>query len=69
MKISISYNKKSFKYLVKVNNVIFLIFLVKKLNSDKLLKKISLIVYNYILLIKILRIYGLIKPLVNKKDY
>lgn len=69
MKILISYNKKSFKYLVKLNNSVFLVFWIKKLNSEKLLKKISLIVYNYILLIKILRIYGLVKPLINKKDY
>ena len=69
MKISISYNKKNFKYLVKLNNVVFLVFLMKKFNSDTLLKKISLIVYNYILLIRILRIFGLTKSLINKKDY
>jgi hypothetical protein len=69
MKISISYKKKNYRFLVKVNNKVFLIFLIKKLNSVILLKNISLIIYNYILLIKILRIYGLSKPLINKKDY
>ena len=69
MKILRSYSKKNFKYLVKFNNFVFLVCLIKKLNSYKILKKISLIVYNYILLIRILRIFGLVKPLVNKKDY
>jgi len=69
MKISISYNKENYRFFVKVNNKVFLIFLLKKLNSEILLKNISLIVYNYILLIKILRIYGFSKPLINKKDY
>jgi hypothetical protein len=69
MKISIIYKKKNYRFLVKINNKVFLIFLLKKLNSVILLKNISLIVYNYILLIKILRIYGLSKPLINKKDY
>lgn len=70
MKISISYKKKNYKFLVKINNnKVFLIFLIKKLNSVILLKNISLIVYNYILLIKILRIYGLSKPLINKRDF
>jgi hypothetical protein len=69
MKIHISYKKKNYKFFVKVNNKVFLIFLIKKLNSVILLKNISLIIYNYILLIKLLRIYGLSKPLINKKDY
>jgi hypothetical protein len=69
MKIHIIYKKKNYKFFVKVNNKVFLIFLIKKLNSIVLLKNISLIIYNYILLIKILRIYGLSKPLINKKDY
>jgi len=69
MKIHIIYKKKNYKFFVKVNNKVFLIFLLKKLNSVILLKNISLIIYNYILLIKLLRIYGLSKPLINKKDY
>lgn len=69
MKISIYYSKKNLKYLVRFNKSIFIIFYLKKFINIDLLKNISLITYNYILLLKILRIYGLIKPLKNIKDF
>jgi len=69
MKILIKYNKKKYKYIVRLNNKIFINFLNKKFIKTKNLKNISLIIYNYILLIKLLRNFGLIKSLNNKKDY
>jgi len=69
MKILIKYNKKKYKYTVKLNNKIFINFLIKKFIKDNKLQNISLIIYNYILLIKLLRNFGLIKSLSNSKDY
>ena len=69
MKILIKYNKKKYKYTVKLNNIIFINFFMKKFIKDNKLQNISLIIYNYILLIKLLRNFGLIKSLSNSKDY
>lgn len=69
MKILIKYNKKKYIYIIKLNNKVFINFLVKKFIKTKKLENISLIIYNYILLIKLLRNFGLIKSLNNKKDF
>jgi len=69
MKILIKYNKRKYKYTIKLNNKIFINFLIKKLIKINKLENISLIIYNYILLIKLLRNFGLIKSLNNSKDY
>lgn len=69
MKVLIKYNKKKYKYIVTLNNKIFINFLFKKFIKDNKLKNISLIIYNYILLIKLLRIFGLNKSITNRKDY
>lgn len=69
MKILIKYNKKKYTYIIKINNKVFINFLLKKFIKTKKLKNISLIIYNYILLIKLLRNFGLIKTLNNKRDF
>lgn len=69
MKIYIKYNSKKFKYIIKIDNKIFINFIIKKFINKNKLKNISLLVYNYILVIKLLRIFGLNKSLINKKDY
>jgi hypothetical protein len=69
MKVIIKYNKKKYKYLIKLNNKIFINFIIKKFIKINKLENISLIIYNYILLIKLLRIFGLIKSLNNTRDY
>jgi len=69
MKIKIIYKKKIFKFLVKLDKNLIINFFIKKLIIKFLSNNISLIIYNYILLIKLLRIYGLIKPLINLNDF
>lgn len=69
MKVNIIYNKRTFKFLIKFDNVLFFSFPIQKLRSKSMLTSISLIVYNYMLLMKLLRMYGFVKPLINKRDY
>jgi len=69
MKVNITYSKQKFKFYIKFDNIIFLTFPLQKLRSKSILTSISLIVYNYMLLMKLLRNFGFIKPLINKKDY
>ena len=69
MKINIIYSSKKLKFLIKLDKFLFFNFLLKKLKNKKELKNISLIIYNYILLMKLLRVNGLIKPLTNFKDF
>jgi hypothetical protein len=69
MKILIKYNKKKYKYTIILNEKVFINFLIKKFIKTKKLENISLVIYNYILLIKLLRNFGLIKSLNNKIDY
>lgn len=68
MKINIKYKKKSFSFIVNVNKFLFLRFPLKYYQKN-LFINISLITYNYIMLNRILRQFGLIKPLLNKKDF
>lgn len=65
MKIKIEYNKLKKIYIVKLNKkILFNYYLrINKKNNY------SLFNYNYNILLKILRIFGLIKPLYNYKDY
>jgi len=69
MKISIYYSKKNLKFLVRIKKSIFINFYLNKFININFLKNISLIMYNYILLLKILRMYGFLKPLKNIKDF
>jgi len=63
MKIRIQFNKKS--YIVKINNKLLFIYYLRKNFKNNY----SLYNYNYNILLKILRIFGLIKPIYNNKDY
>jgi hypothetical protein len=65
MKIKIEYNKLKKIYIVKLNKKILFNYYFK-LNKKN---NYSLLNYNYNILLKILRIFGLIKPLYNYKDY
>lgn len=69
MKVFIYYNKKNLKFMVRFKKFIFMNFYLKKFININFLENISLIKYNYILLLKILRIYGLLKPIINIKDF
>lgn len=68
MKINIKYKKKSFSFIVNVNKSLFLRFPLKYYQKN-LFINISLITYNYIMLNRILRQFGLVKPVLNKKDF
>lgn len=68
MKVVIKYLNKKTIFVCKVDRFLFFNFINKKLNKDVLIT-ISLITYNYILLNRILRQFGLAKPLINIKDY
>lgn len=69
MKISIKYNSKKYIYIIKINNSIFMNFIIRKFIDRNKLKNISLIIYNYMIVIKLLRNFGLSKPLINRKDF
>jgi hypothetical protein len=65
MKIKIQYNKKKKVYIVKLDKkLLFNYYLKKKRNNNY-----SFVNYNYYILLKILRIFGLIKPINNLKDF
>lgn len=68
MKILIKLNKKGYNWLVYIDNYLFLTF---SLKSKIILKKknYSKIFFNYFLLLKILRQFGLLKPLKNIKNF
>jgi len=63
--IIINYNKKNKLYAIKLNNKLLFNFIIKK----KLNNNISILSYNYYLILKILRNLGLINPIYNKKNY
>ena len=67
MKINIKYKKKSFSFIVKINGSLFFRFSMKNNINSSI--NISLVTYNYVLLNRILRQFGLVKPLLNKNDY
>ena len=69
MRLDLCYKKKSFSFISKINRSLFLRTPLKNFNKSNLSINISLITYNYIILNKILRQFGLMKPLLNKKDY
>lgn len=65
MKIKIQYNKIKKMFIVKLNNKVLFNYYLKKLKKNNY----SFINYNYNILLKILRIFGLIKPIYNLNDY
>ena len=65
MKKKKKYNKKKKNYIIKLNNNLLFNYYLKKNKKNKH----SYINYNYYILLKILRIFGLIKPIYNYKDY
>lgn len=69
MKIIIKYSKKSNLFIGKINNFLFISFSIRRPLNKNLLINISLVTYNYILLTRIIRQFGLAKPLINIKDY
>lgn len=66
MKTIIKYKKKSLNFLIKINKQIFIKW---KLLSKKNYTNISLKTYNYLIIAKILRNFGLLKPLINIKKF
>lgn len=70
MKVVIRYFDKNSMFVCKVDKFLFINFIKRKKRIDKnSLITISLITYNYILFNRILRQFGLAKPLINIKDY
>lgn len=65
MSLKIIYKKNKLKYIILINKLILFKF---KLNKSRNIN-ISLLIYNYIILMRILRIYGLIKPLKNFNNF
>jgi len=65
MKINIIYNKLKKVYIVKLDNRLLFNYYLKKNKKNNY----SILNYNYFILLKILRIFGLMKPIYNKKDY
>lgn len=68
MKVVLRYLDKNSMFVCKVNKFLFITFIKRRINKN-LLITISLITYNYILFNRILREFGLAKPLINIKDY
>jgi hypothetical protein len=64
MKIYIIYLKKKLNFYIYLDGSIFLIYKLKKYKKTAV--NLSLANYNYLIVSKILRQYGLIKPLINK---
>jgi hypothetical protein len=65
MKVEIKYNKIKKIYIVKLNKELLFNYYLKK----NIKNNYSFTNYNYNILLKILRIFGLMKPIYNKKDY
>ena len=68
VKIFINYNKKSYNWVVYINRYLFLTFLIKN-KSNIINKKCSILYCNYLLLLKILRQFGLVKAIKNLSNY
>lgn len=64
MKLHISLNKKLLNYQIKIDKKIYINFNIKNKYNN-----ISLKAYNYMLIIKLLRSLGSVKPLLNRKDF
>ena len=65
MKIKIEYNKLKKIYIIKINKKLLFNYYIKKKNNYNY----SSLNYNYNIILKLLRICGLIKPIYNYKDY
>ena len=68
MLITIRYNKKKYSFIIKINSFVFYIHKIRKLKKTSKIN-LSVLVYNYILVLKILRQFGLLKPIINLNDY
>jgi hypothetical protein len=66
MKVKLQYNKIKKIFIVKLNNKILFNYYLRKISNKN---NYSFINYNYNILLKILRIFGLIKPIYNFNDY
>jgi hypothetical protein len=67
MYINLYYNKKKNNFIVKLNKKLLLNL---KLNKYKKVNNyMSIRVYNYLLFLRILRQFGLSKPIKNNLDY
>lgn len=65
MKIIVKYNKKTTKWTIFIDNKVLF-------NSTIIIKKknnYSIFLYNYLIILKILRQFGLKKPIKNCKQY
>lgn len=67
MKILVKYNKKKFCFYIKIKKYLFLYYNIRKYLNKKI--NISIILYNYFLILRFLRQFGLIKPILNSKDF
>lgn len=67
MKVSLKFNKKNNYFLIYIDGFLFTQCLLKK--NKKSLDNLSLGNYNYMVLVRKLRQYGLMKTLLNKNDY
>jgi len=64
----IKYNKKSYNWSIYINKYLFFTFFIKNKNKINI-KNFSRLSFKYLILLKILRAFGLIKSLKNFKDY
>lgn len=69
MKIYIKYNKINNTFIIKINKYLFLTHRNKKYKKNKIINNLSILDYNYLIILKILRIFGLKRPLNNFRDF
>ena len=65
LKINIKYIKNKKIFLVFISNCLIYTYKLKKVSY----KNLGIIITNYLLLLRILRQFGLIKTLLNKLEY
>jgi len=65
LKINIKYIKNKKIFLVFISNFLIYTYKLKKISY----KNLGIIITNYLLLLRILRQFGLIKTLLNKSEY
>ena len=66
MKILIKFNKKGYNWTVYIDNYLFLTY---SLKNKLFFNNYSKVFYNYFMLLKILRQFGLLKPVKNLKKF
>lgn len=67
-KLLIKYNKKPYNWTIYINNYLFLCFFINMKNKINI-KSFSKISFRYLVLLKILRTFGLVKSLKNFKEF